>query len=89
MAKRQKQYIVPESRQALHELKYEIASELGIIPLQTTSIGYDTEFSSELAAESTKHNHIDWGILTSRETGAVGGRMTARFIESAKHTLFV
>lgn len=83
--------VVPESKQALDILKYEIASELGLpVGKQALqSLGADTEFASELGAipvSSIKEDY--WGHIASRDTGAVGGTITKRLIQRAEETLF-
>ncbi|MGI6112756.1 MAG: small, acid-soluble spore protein, alpha/beta type [Mahellales bacterium] len=59
--------VVQGSHKALDNLKYEIASELGL-PVQQGSEDY-------------------WGNLTSRDCGAVGGKMVRRMIEIAENQL--
>ncbi|MEC0129237.1 alpha/beta-type small acid-soluble spore protein [Paenibacillus pabuli] len=83
--------IVPESRQMLDQMKYEIAAEFGL------NVGYggkglagaDTEFGSELGAVSDHFygQYKGWGHLTSRENGSVGGEITKRLIRQAEQHL--
>lgn len=83
--------VVPESRQMLDQMKYEIAAEFGL------NVGYggrglagaDTEFGSELG-EVSGHSYGQykgWGHLTSRENGSVGGEITKRLIRQAEQHL--
>lgn len=59
--------LVPQAHQALDNMKYEIASELGL-PVSQGSEDY-------------------WGNLTSRDCGAVGGKMVRRMIRMAEEAL--
>ena len=81
--------VVPESRQMLDQMKYEIAAEFGL------NVGYggrgglagaDTEFGGELG-EMRDHSYGQykgWGHLTSRENGSVSGEITKRLIRQAE-----
>lgn len=83
--------VVPESKQALAVMKYEIAAELGLPVGQGFSSGglADTEFAGELGSVgSGGYNKDYWGHLASRDNGAVGGQITKRLIEKAEETLF-
>lgn len=82
--------VVPGCDKALDALKYEIAAELGLpVGKQGLSaIGADTEFATELgsfAVSSVKEDY--WGHIKTRDTGAVGGAITARLIRQAEETL--
>lgn len=91
MANSSNNKVVPESKQALDMLKYEIAAELGL-PVGKQglqSLAADTEFATELGAmpaSSIKEDY--WGHIASRETGAVGGTITKRLIQRAEEALF-
>lgn len=89
MAKSNK--LVPECKQALNQLKYEIAAELGL-PVgyhSVTSSSVNSEFAGELGSISQYQTKEDyWGNLSSRDTGAVGGTITKRLIQKAEETLF-
>lgn len=61
------QQLVPKAHQALDDMKYEIAAELGL-PVYQGSEDY-------------------WGNLTSRDCGAVGGKMVRRMIQMAEEAL--
>lgn len=86
--------VVPESRQALDALKYEFAAELGLPVGRNRSAGVgasDTEFSGELgepAAGSSGSQEDYWGHIASRDTGAVGGRITSHLVRKAQEDLF-
>jgi len=88
MARSRNNKIVPESKQALDQLKYEIAAELGL-PVGRSGIGsIDTEFATELGtftAGSVKEDY--WGHIASRDTGAVGGTITKRLVQQAEQAL--
>ncbi|OAS14541.1 alpha/beta-type small acid-soluble spore protein [Paenibacillus oryzisoli] len=81
--------VVPESKKALDILKYEIAAELGLPVSYSMSAHADTEFAGELGSIPSAPTKKDyWGHITSRDNGAVGGRMTQRLIQRAEETLF-
>ncbi|WNR44679.1 alpha/beta-type small acid-soluble spore protein [Paenibacillus roseipurpureus] len=81
--------VVPESKKALDILKYEIAAELGLPVGKHLSMNVDTEFATELGSVSSYSGKKEsWGHLTSRDNGAVGGRITQRLIQRAEETLF-
>ncbi|CAM3776114.1 small, acid-soluble spore protein, alpha/beta type [Marinicrinis lubricantis] len=82
--------VVPESAQALYELKYEIAAELGLPVNKPPAQSFNTEFGSELGEAGSYTGYIQkdyWGHLASREAGAVGGHITSRLIQRAQETL--
>ncbi|MBC8080701.1 MAG: alpha/beta-type small acid-soluble spore protein [Gorillibacterium sp.] len=84
-----KQIVVPQSKQMLDQWKYEIAAELGLPVGQGNNGSTDTEFSTELGSNSNAgHNNDYWGYFASRDNGAVGGQITKRLIEKAEETLF-
>ncbi|MNH96403.1 Small, acid-soluble spore protein alpha [compost metagenome] len=81
--------VVPQSKQALDILKYEIAAELGLPVGKQMNANYDTEFATELGsipANSIKEDY--WGHIASRDAGAVGGLITKRLIQRAEEVLF-
>lgn len=88
MAKSNK--LVPESKQALDQLKYEIAAELGLpVGYHHSSSNMDTEFAGELGtAPQYSRKEEYWGNISSRDTGAVGGTITKRLIQKAEEALF-
>lgn len=80
--------LVPESHEALDQLKYEIAAELGLPVGKNAALNADAEFATELGtipASSMKEDY--WGHIASRDTGAVGGQITKRLIEKAEQSL--
>jgi hypothetical protein len=81
--------VVPESKQALDILKYEIAAELGLPVGKNMMSNLDTEFATELGAiPSTSMKEDYWGHIASRDAGAVGGHITKRLIQRAEEVLF-
>lgn len=81
--------IVPECRQAIDQMKYEIAAELGLPVGQRAAQMGNVEFATELgtiSAGSIKEDY--WGHIASRDTGAVGGAITRRLVQQAEQTLF-
>ena len=84
-SRRSNKLIVPGADQALYQMKYEIAAELGLpVGKQLASHG-DTEFASELGnVQSSSIPEEYWGNLTTRDSGAVGGNITRRLIALAQ-----
>lgn len=83
--------VVPESRQMLNQMKYEIAAEFGLnVGYGSSSFGTDTEFGSELGAigGGSSARRPGWGHLTSRENGSVGGEITKRLVRNAEQSLY-
>jgi hypothetical protein len=81
--------LVPESHQALDQMKYEIAAELGLPVGKNLSSNVNAEFATELGAipsASIKEDY--WGHIASRDTGAVGGHMVRRMVRQAEEALF-
>ncbi|OAB42922.1 alpha/beta-type small acid-soluble spore protein [Paenibacillus glacialis] len=81
--------VVPESRQMIDQMKYEIAAEFGLhVGGYSSTAGMDTEFASDLGAVEgyTNHGRASWGHLTSRENGSVGGEITKRLIRQAEQS---
>jgi len=85
--------LVPASKDALYRMKYEIAAEFGLpVSHQRVQNGFgDTEFGGELGdIQSTGYgmaSHDNWGHLTSRDAGSVGGEITKRLISQAEQFL--
>ncbi|WP_128896779.1 alpha/beta-type small acid-soluble spore protein [Longirhabdus pacifica] len=79
--------VVPQCNQALYDLKYEIAAQLGL-PVQkpTTNLQVNEEFAGELGyiANTPTMQKDYWGHLTARDAGAVGGLITAQLVQSAQ-----
>jgi hypothetical protein len=83
------QVVVPQCKEALNQMKYEIAAEFGLTAGAITPdrLG-DTEFASELGGfSSTDANHVPWERLKTRDVGAVGGSITRRLVEHAEQVL--
>lgn len=81
--------VVPESRQMIDQMKYEIAAEFGLqVGNYGTTAGLDSEFASDLGQVGGYSNHgrTSWGHLTSRENGSVGGEITKRLIRQAEQS---
>ncbi|WP_211749604.1 alpha/beta-type small acid-soluble spore protein [Paenibacillus sp. Marseille-Q4541] len=77
--------LVPESRQMLDQMKYEIAAEFGIHIGGSAGVGsMDAEFGDELGSISGQGAYSGWGHVTSRENGSIGGEMTKRLVRSAE-----
>ncbi|AJY74524.1 alpha/beta-type small acid-soluble spore protein [Paenibacillus beijingensis] len=76
--------VVPQSREVLNQMKYEIAAELGL----TSSVpgAADTEFAGELGSTSGGGS-IHWSSLATRDAGSVGGNITKRLVAQAEQTL--
>ena len=85
--------IVPEAHKALDAMKYEIAAELGLpVGRRNGSGAMDAEFAGELgdrSAAAGAGQEDYWGNISSREAGAVGGRMTRELIRRAQQQLFL
>jgi hypothetical protein len=80
--------IVPESHQAIDLMKYEIAAEMGLPVGANRKQDLNSEFASELGQVPSSNQREDyWGYISSRDTGAVGGTITARLIQKAEQTL--
>ncbi|WP_025691704.1 alpha/beta-type small acid-soluble spore protein [Paenibacillus zanthoxyli] len=82
--------VVPESREMLKQMKFEIAAEFGLYG-PVYGAGGDTEFASELGALegvpfASRNPYL--GHLTSRDNGSVGGEITKRLVIQAEQALF-
>jgi hypothetical protein len=78
--------VVPECSQALDAMKYEIASELGLMNGGFNST--DTEFAGELGTNSAgARGSVNWESMATRDAGTIGGTITRRLIEQAQRTL--
>jgi hypothetical protein len=79
--------LVPGCANALKQMKYEIAAELGV-PVTQPVGGLNTEFAGELGSiGSTQSGNEYYGDLTSREAGALGGGITKRLVRQAQQTI--
>jgi len=83
--------IVPESRQMINQMKYEIAAEFGLPVATGTGLAgsADTEFAGELGAYGSGGSGAEWKYLTSRENGSVGGEITKRLVAEAQKQLLL
>jgi hypothetical protein len=82
------QLVVPEAGQALDQLKYEIAAELGLPVGKNLSNFADAEFATELGSipvNSVSESY--WGHVSTRDAGAVGGNITKRLAQIAEQQL--
>jgi len=82
--------VVPESKQALDVLKYEIAAELGLPVGKSviTSANANVEFATEMGTIPQYSMQEDyWGHIASRDAGAVGGTITSRLIRKAEEMM--
>lgn len=89
--RRNNRQVVPESRQMLNQMKYEIAAEFGLnVGYGSSSNGADTEFGSELGTlgGGSSSRRPGWGHLTSRENGSVGGEITKRLVRQAEQSMY-
>ncbi|NDI36534.1 alpha/beta-type small acid-soluble spore protein [Chengkuizengella sediminis] len=80
--------VVPGCESAINQWKYEFASELGLSVGQQAAVDYYSEFASELGTvpkQALKEDY--WGHISARESGAVGGAITARLIQQAEQVL--
>lgn len=83
MANKNRKRLVPGVEQALEKFKVEIAGELGILDgtpgssLESALEKYKNEIASELGIAGTV-SEKGWDDVSSRNCGAVGGRMGGR-----------
>lgn len=86
---RSNKVVVPTSKAALNQLKYEIASEFGLTSGAYTGIGVDSEFADELGMSSGAGggHSVHWSALSTRQAGSVGGEITKRLIAQAESVL--
>ena len=90
MARSSNRTVIPESRHALRQMKYEIAAEFGLpVGYGGGSLnGADTEFAGELGVSGpARYATSRWRHLTSRENGSVGGEITKRLVAQAQRDL--
>ena len=82
--------VVPGCSEALRQMKYEIAAELGLTfgTLTADRLGH-TEFASELGemGNQTGAENVPWASLATREAGSVGGSMTRQLVRQAEQVL--
>ncbi|MFD0590645.1 small, acid-soluble spore protein, alpha/beta type [Paenibacillus sp. GCM10027627] len=86
---RSNKVIVPQSKAAINQLKYEIAAEFGLFTGGYSGAGEDTEFAGELGASSGGGGggHVHWSALSTRQAGSVGGEITRRLVSQAEQAL--
>ncbi|MBO7748033.1 alpha/beta-type small acid-soluble spore protein [Paenibacillus sp. MWE-103] len=78
--------LVPECAQALDQMKYELAAELGL--MTGGAGGADTEFASELGGTSGAGGaHVNWSQIATRDAGYIGGNITRRLVQQAEKVL--
>ncbi|MCQ6561887.1 alpha/beta-type small acid-soluble spore protein [Paenibacillus mendelii] len=91
MASRSNKVVVPNCKEALNQMKYEIAAELGLTSGSITADRFGmTEFASEdfgAAGVSSDPNSVPWSRLATRDVGSVGGSITRRLVEQAERVL--
>jgi len=89
MARSNNRKVVPESRNMLNQMKYEIAAELGLGSAYGSSgSSADTEFAGELGEVGGFGGRSSYaGHLSSRQNGSVGGEMTKRLVRQAQQSL--
>ncbi|WP_219834416.1 alpha/beta-type small acid-soluble spore protein [Paenibacillus sp. R14(2021)] len=79
--------VVPECAQALNQMKYEIAAELGLMTGGAAG-GADTEFASELGGTGSGTGaHVNWPQIATRDAGRIGGSITRRLVQQAEQVL--
>ncbi|MDQ0113642.1 alpha/beta-type small acid-soluble spore protein [Paenibacillus harenae] len=85
---RSNKVVVPNSKAALNQMKYEIAAEFGLTSGGYAGVGQDTEFAGELGGQSgVSGGSVQWSNLTTRQAGSVGGEITKRLIAQAEQVL--
>lgn len=84
---RSNQRVVPQSRQALNQMKYEIAAEFGLVQSTGFGAGDDTEFAGEFGTVGATSGNVPWSQLATRQAGAVGGEITRRLVQQAEAVL--
>jgi len=85
---RSNKIVVPTSKAALNQLKYEIAAEFGLMS-GSAGVDYNSEFAGELGAVSGSGStqSVHWSTLSTRQAGSVGGEITKRLIAQAEQVL--
>ncbi|MBD3920808.1 alpha/beta-type small acid-soluble spore protein [Paenibacillus sp. PR3] len=80
--------VVPECREALNQMKYEIAAELGLVQPSGFAGDADTEFAGEFGMMgAATSGSVPWSQLETRQAGAVGGAITRRLVQQAEAVL--
>lgn len=84
---RSRKKLVPQCSKALELMKYEIAAEIGL--LGGGSQDFNSEFADELGGSSQGQSYsLDWGSVSSRQNGYIGGSITKRLVQQAEQTLY-
>ncbi|WP_028608254.1 alpha/beta-type small acid-soluble spore protein [Paenibacillus harenae] len=86
---RSNKVVVPTSKSALNQMKYEIAAEFGLTSGGIAGGSMDTEFAGELGAASSAGGgqSVHWSTLSTRQAGSVGGEITKRLVAQAESVL--
>ncbi|CAM4476417.1 hypothetical protein FHS16_004697 [Paenibacillus endophyticus] len=86
---RSNKVVVPTSKAALNQLKYEIAAEFGLTSGAFAGTGADSEFAGELGEQAGAGggHSVHWSALSTRQAGSVGGEITKRLIAQAESVL--
>ncbi|MFC4777832.1 small, acid-soluble spore protein, alpha/beta type [Paenibacillus sp. GCM10023252] len=81
--------VVPASKDALKQMKYEIAAEFGLYTPAANLSGMDTEFAGDLGSigGSAGAGRVHWDEISTRQAGSVGGEITKRLIQQAEKVL--
>ncbi|MFC6334917.1 small, acid-soluble spore protein, alpha/beta type [Paenibacillus septentrionalis] len=84
---RRNQVVVPQAKEALNAMKYELAAELGLYPTGGQQ-DFNSEFAGELGASAAPtQGSIDWTTVSTRNVGYIGGSITKRLIQQAEQVL--
>lgn len=87
MANSRNRKLVPECDQAIQQWKYEIAGELGLAIPGAASAGFHSEMAGELGGVGgAPSGSVDWGSMTARDTGSIGGSITRRLVRQAEQS---
>jgi hypothetical protein len=85
---RRNRLIVPECANALQQMKYEIASEIGVSIGGFNTDGLNSEFAGELGSIGSASSGQQYlGDITSREAGSLGGGITKRLVQQAQQSM--
>lgn len=86
---RSNKIVVPTSKAALNQMKYEIAAEFGLMSGGAAGADFNSEFAGELGAASGTgaSQSVYWSSLSTRQAGSVGGEITKRLIAQAEQVL--
>lgn len=77
--------LVPACDPVLQQWKYEVAGELGIALPGVQGAGFDAEMAGELGnIGGIAGRPDDWGSMTARQTGSIGGQITRRLVRRSE-----